>query len=155
MAAASQLVSFLAFVAALLLIVLVTWAPFLISERIRVLFDSWPTASLALNYPLVGAGVVCVQVLAYLAGAAALGGVSSSTGPVPFFGFFFGVNLAVPLLGWLVAAFALTRYGAWDPTAGGFDGRAVLALGALWYAVVVSAAEAVLVFVLTFLFLPL
>lgn len=155
MAAASSFASLIAFAALLAAVVLPAWAPFLLADRVRTLFGSWPTGSLVANYLLVGAGVVVAQLLAYALVVAALGGVSSSDGPERFFGALFLAHLLVPAAGWLVAGVALPRRGSWDPTGGGVDGRLVLALGGLWYAFVTSVVVAALVFVLTFLFLPL
>lgn len=134
--------------------VLPTWAPFLHAERVRALFGCWPTRSVAVNYLFAGTGVVCAQSVAYVLLGTALGGVSSSDGPGPFFGVLFAANLLVPAIGWLVAAVFLPRRRVWDPTGGGLDGRLVLAAGAIWYAVLASVVVVLAVFVLTFAFMP-
>lgn len=139
-----------------LVVVLFAWSPLLAVERLRALF-AWPTEWLALNYLLLGGGVVLVQCLSYLAVVVAVAGTGSVTGGEAA-GIVGGValaNLLVPGVGAVGALSILPTRGVWSPDGGGLDGRIALGLGVLWYAVVTTVAVVVAGLALMFANLPM
>jgi hypothetical protein len=128
------------------LIVAPAWAPLLSADRVRALFEG-PSRSLAVNYAVASFLLVLAHVLVFLGGLVVCGRLDG----LAVVRWTVGVAVAVPLLAGAVAAVGLPRLGRWDPTAGGVDGRVMLGLGALWYAMVAGGAVSVL-FVLVFAF---
>lgn len=127
-------------------VVAVCWSPLLLSERVRALFGRWPTSRLAINYPLLVAGVVVVHVAVFFAGA-----VPQPSGSLFVLQWAFGSTLLVPLVGWLGVVVGLPRAteadlpeGVWLP----------LVAGAIWYMVVASVVFALLALILFALFFP-
>jgi hypothetical protein len=127
-------------------VVAVGWAPMLASERLRGLCGRWPTDRVLVNYPLYVTLVVGVHVVLFLA----VGVTFPSGSPLlPAWAFVSAALVAVG--GWLLVAVVLPA----TPGTGLPDGaRGLLAVGALWYAVLVSVVFALLALVLFVLFFP-
>ena len=130
----------------LFVVVAVGWSPVLISERVRSLFEGWPTRHLALNYPVVVALVVVAHVVLLFVGA-----IPAPSGSLFVLQWGFATTLLVPLAGWVLVVVGLPRIadvdlpdGVWLP----------LGVGAVWYAIVVAFAFAVLAFLLFVFFFP-
>lgn len=122
------------------------WAPMLLSERLRDVCGRWPTGRVVLNYPLFVTAVVGAHVVTFLAV-----GVGFPAGSPLLPAWAFGSTLLVALVGWLLVAVVLpaTRDVVLP------DGsRLLLAVGAVWYGVIVSVVFAVLALVLFALFFP-
>lgn len=130
----------------LLAVVGVGWAPMLLSTRLRDLCSSWPTDRLAVNYPALVTVVVGVHVALFLAV-----GVRFPAGSPKLPAWAFGSTLLVAAVGWLVVAALLPATRDVQLPDGG---RLLLAVGAAWYAVLVSAVFAVLALLLFALFFP-
>lgn len=124
----------------------VCWSPVLYSKRVRSLFEGWPTSHLALNYPLVAAGVVVVHVAVFFAGA-----IPQAPGSLFVLQWAFASTVLVPLVGWLGVVFGLPRVRDTDLPA---DVSLPLAVGAVWYVVVVGVVFAVLALLLFVFFFP-
>ena len=120
-------------------VVLFVWSPLLVVERLRALFV-WPTRWMALNYALVGAGVLLVQCLSYFAVFLLAAGTGMVTGgdAAAIVGGVVIVNLAVPSTGAIAALRTLPARGIWSPAGDGLSGRIALGVGVLWYAIVTT-----------------
>lgn len=121
-------------------VVLFVWSPLLVVERLRALFV-WPTRWMALNYALLGAGVLLVQCLSYFAVFLLAAGIGMVTGgdAAAIVGGIVIVNLAVPSAGAVAALRTLPARGIWSPDGDGLSGRIALGVGVIWYAVVTTA----------------
>lgn len=128
------------------IVVTVGWAPMLLSERLRSLCRRWPTGRIVLNYPLFVTVVVSTHVVVFLAV-----GIQFPAGSPLLPAWAFGSTLLVVVIGWLVVAVGLpaTRDMALPE-----KGRLLLAVGAVWYGVLVSVVFAVLALVLFALYFP-
>ncbi len=136
-------------------VVLLAVAPLLAAERFRALL-SWPTGRLALDYPLVGIGVLAVQVAAYFAVILLVnesGAIDGGEAGLILVGIA-ASNVLVPAAGAAGAVGVLPRRGTWTPHGGGLDGRIVLAGGVLWYALVATVTVYLVALVFMFLNLP-
>lgn len=127
-------------------VVVVGWAPMLFSDRIRTLCSRWPTGRLAVDYPLLVGVVVAGHVAAFLAV-----GIQIPAGSPMLPAWAFASALLVPAVAWVIVAVGLPAThdvdlpdGVWLP----------LAVGAVWYAVVVGVAFAVIALVMFALFFP-
>lgn len=127
-------------------VVAVGWVPMLVSESLRDLCGRWPTGRVVLNYPLLVGVVVIIHVVIFLAG-----GVQVPAGSPLLPAWAFGSTLLVVVVAWLTVAVVLpvTRGMSLPP-----NGRLLLAVGAVWYAVLVSIVFVVLALVLFALFFP-
>lgn len=128
------------------IVVLVCWAPVLLSDRVRSLFERWPTGRLAVDYPLLVAAVVAAHAVLVIAV-----GVTFPAGSPWLPAWVIGSSLPVALLGWLTVVVVLPRTadidvpdGVWLP----------LGIGAVWYVVVVGIVFLLIVVVLFALALP-
>ncbi|MCY4731820.1 hypothetical protein KY092_14770 [Natronomonas gomsonensis] len=120
-------------------VVLFVWSPLLVVERLRALFV-WPTRWMALNYALLGVGILLVQCLSYLAVFLLAAGIGMVTGGdvAAIVGGVIIVNLAVPSAGAIAALRTLPARGIWSPAGDGLSGRIALGVGVLWYAIVTT-----------------
>jgi hypothetical protein len=127
-------------------VVLVGWAPLLLSERLRDLCSRWPTGRVVLNYPFLVAVVVCTHTAGFLAV-----GVWLPAGSPTLPAWAFGSTLLVAVGGWLAVAVVLPAVRDVRLPDGS---RLLLAGGAAWYGVLVAVAFAVLALALFALFFP-
>jgi len=135
--------------------VLLAWAPLLAIERLRALFV-WPTRWVAVNYLVVGAGLIVVQCLFALAVVVLVAGTGQVTGgdASRIVGGVVTGNVLVPGVGALTALSALPARGYWSPDSDGLDGRVALCLGVVWYALVASVAFVLIAVGIMFANLP-
>jgi len=122
------------------------WAPMLLSERLRGLCARWPTERVVLNYLLFVTVVVVTHGVLFLAV-----GVQFPAGSPLLVAWAFGSPLLVVVAGWLVVAVVLP--GVRDITFSAYS-RLLLAVGAVWYGVLVSVVFAVLAVLLFARFFP-
>lgn len=127
-------------------VVAVGWAPMLLSTRLRDLCGRWPTERVALNYPLLITSVVGIHVVIFLAV-----GVQLPAGSPLLPAWAFGSTLLVVVVSWLVLAVILPATRDINLPA---NSRLPLAVGAIWYGVLVSIVFAVLALVLFAMFFP-
>ncbi|WP_225332815.1 hypothetical protein [Halomicrobium urmianum] len=149
----SQLAPFVLLFAA---VVLLAMAPLLAAERFRALL-SWPTDRLTLNYPLVGVGLIAVQIAAYLVVIVLVnesGAIDGGEAGLILVGIALS-NVLVPAAGAAGAVGVLPRRGTWTPHGDGLDGRIVLAAGVLWYALVATVTVFLVALAFMFANLPL
>ena len=138
--------SLLALYAGFWFVMAVAWSPFLAARSVRRLFEGWPTDRLAVNYALGMGAFSFVHVVAILASLFALtldGGVNLMV----VFKLAAGVTGGLVVLTWVATSVGLPRLGRWMPTGDGFDGRLVLAGGAVWYLFCTVVVTALLNFV--------
>lgn len=127
-------------------VVAVGWTPMLLSERLRSLFDRWPTGRVILNYPLFVTAVVVTHVVLFLAV-----GIQFRAGSPLLLAWAFGSTLLVAGVSWVIVAVVLpATHDIILPS----NGRLLLAAGAGWYAVLVSVVFAVLAVLVFALFFP-
>lgn len=121
------------------LMVCVLWSPFLLSGRVRGCFAIGPTRWWQVNY------VLAFVSLASLHATLAVAGLLFAGSPTGIFEALVGPALLVPAAGWTVAAFLL-REREGRPDSPAFDGTTLglLALGALWYAVLTGVPSFVI-----------
>lgn len=125
-------------------VVAVGWTPMLLSERLRGLCARGPAGRVALNYSLFVTIVVVTQVVLFLA----VGVQFPAGSPLPL-AWPFGSTILVAVAGWLIVAVILpVTYNINLPS----NSRLLLAVGAVWYGVLVSIAYAVLSFLFLMLF---
>ncbi len=136
-------------------LVLLGWAPLLSVGRLRALFV-WPTRWLAVNYLLIGSGVLVAQCLVYFAVILLVAGTGQVTGgdATRIVGGVLAGNLAVPGIGAVAVLQLLPTRGIWSPTSDGLDGRYALGLGVVWYAILASVAFVVIALGIMFANLP-
>jgi len=136
-------------------VVLLFWSPLPTVTRLRELFR-WPTDWLAVNYPLVGGGLLAVQVLSYLAVMLLAAGTGSVTGSdaVAIVGGVLAVNLLLPGTVALAALRVLPARGYWTPTGDGLSGHVAPGVGVVWYAIITSVAFVIVGLALVFANLP-
>ncbi len=127
-------------------VVAVGWAPMLVSERLRDLCGRWPTGRVALNYPLFVTLVVGTHVVMFLAV-----GIQFPAGSPLLPAWAFGSTFLVVVVSWLLVAVVLPATRDMSLPS---NGRLVLAVGAIWYGVLVSIVFAVLALVLFALYFP-
>lgn len=112
------------------LVLALLWTPLLISERVRPLFQFGPTQWQSVNYAL---GFVALSGLhAGLLGAwiESGSGISSALTAV------ISLGLIVPSMAVVTVIWVLPELGYdWDPNGYDLHTKAVLAIGAFWYAV--------------------
>lgn len=127
-------------------VVVIGWTPMLLSERLRSLFERWPTGRIVLNYPLFVTAVVVLHVVIFLAV-----GIQFRAGSPLLLAWAFGSTVLVAVVSWVIVAIILpaTHDISLPP-----NGRLLLAAGAVWYSVLVSVVFAVLAVVLFALFFP-
>lgn len=120
-------------------VVLFVWSPLLVVERLRALFV-WPTRWMALNYALLGVGILLVQCLSYFAVFLLAAGTGMVTGGdvAAIVGGVVIANLAVPSAGAIAALRTLPARGIWSPAGDGLSGRIALGVGVIWYAIVTT-----------------
>jgi hypothetical protein len=118
----------------------------LLSERLRGLCARWPTERVVLNYLLFVTVVVVTHGVLFLAV-----GVQFPAGSPLLVAWAFGSPLLVVVAGWLVVAVVLP--GVRDITFSAYS-RLLLAVGAVWYGVLVSVVFAVLAVLLFARFFP-
>jgi hypothetical protein len=117
----------------------VFWSPFMLSARVRALFDQGLTGNVGLNYAFSFA------VLSALHAFTLTTLLVLYASPQTTLNFAFYTGLGFPLLGWLIASFALPEYGYdWIPEESPVLTRTLLGLGVLWYAVLTIAPVFVL-----------
>jgi len=122
------------------------WTPMLLSKSLRDLCSRWPTGRVVLNYPLFVTAVVVTHVVMFLA----VGTQFPAGSPLlPLWAF--GSTLLVAVASWILVAVVLPETHDISLPA---KGRLLLAVGAIWYAVLVSVAFAVLALLLFVLFFP-
>lgn len=128
------------------------WTPFLAARSVRRLAGRGPTARMPVNYTLGMGAVTLVHAAAVLAGLYALsrgGGVNL----LAFFEVTAGITVGFAAVAWIVLGVGLPRSELWEPAGDGYDGRLVLAAGAVWYslcAVFVAGLLSFVGFVLAF-----
>ena len=127
-------------------VVTIGWVPMLLSERLRDLCGRWPTERVVLNYPLFVTVVVGTHVLIFLAVGIR---VPARSPLLPAWAF--GSTFLVVVVSWLTVAVVLP---ATRDTNLPSDSRLLLAVGAVWYGVLVSVVFAVLALLLFALFFP-
>ncbi len=127
-------------------VVAVGWAPMLASESLRDLCGRWPTGRVVLNYPLLVGVVVIIHVVIFLAV-----GIQFPAGSPLLPAWAFGSTLLVVVVGWLIVAVVLPATREMSLPS---NGRLLLAVGAVWYGVLVSIVFVVLALVLFALFFP-
>ena len=127
-------------------VVAIGWAPLLLSARLRDLCGRWPTGRVVLNYPLFVTVIVVTHVITFLAV-----GIQLPAGSPLLPAWAFGSTFLVTVVSWLTVAVVLpaTR-GMSLPS----NNRLLLAVGAVWYGVLVSIVFAVLALLLFALFFP-
>lgn len=138
------------------LLLLLTWSPLLAFERIRALF-AWPTRWFAVNYVVVGTGVVLAQCVIYLAIAVATAGAGTVTGgdAAAIVGGVALSNVFVPGACSIGAVRLLPQRDVWSPDGGGLSGRIALGIGVVWYAIVATATVVIGGLVLMFAHMPM
>jgi len=105
-------------------------SPMLVSSNCRRLFDSGPFDYIVFNY-VGGMGVFTfIHVALIFAGA-----LVNYVVRVQISWWFLGVTLVLAGGGWIIGSVVVPRYGWWQPTESGLDGRIVLAVTAIWYVV--------------------
>lgn len=127
-------------------VVAVGWAPLLVSERLRDLCGRWPTRRPVLNYPLFVTVVVGTHVVIFLAI-----GIQFPAGSPLLPAWAFGSTLLVVAGGWLILTIVLPAIRDMHLPD---NSRVLLAVGAVWYGVLVSFVFAVLALLLFALFFP-
>lgn len=116
-------------------------SPILVSSSCRRLFDSGPFDHLAFNY-VGGMGVFTfIHVVLIFAGA-----LVNYVVQVQISWWFLGVTLVLAGGGWIIGSVVVPRYGWWQPTESGLDGRIVLAVMAIWYVFCTLILAALFVF---------
>ena len=127
-------------------VVTVGWVPMLLSERLRDLCGRWPTGRVVLNYPLFVTVVVGTHVLIFLAVSIR---VPAGSPLLPAWAF--GSTFLVAVVSWLIVAVVLPATRDMSLPS---NSRLLLAVGAVWYGVLVSIVFAVLALLLFALFFP-
>lgn len=127
-------------------VVTVGWAPMLLSERLRELSGRWPTRQVILNYPLFVTFVVATHVAIFLTV-----GIQLPAGSPLLPAWAFGSIVLVVVVSWLILAVVLPATSDMSLPS---NGRVLLAVGAIWYGVLVSIVFAVLALLLFALFFP-
>lgn len=127
-------------------VVTVGWAPMLLSERLRELSGRWPTRQVILNYPLFVTFVVATHVAIFLTV-----GIQLPAGSPLLPAWAFGSTVLVVVVSWLILAVVLPATSDMSLPS---NGRVLLAVGAIWYGVLVSIVFAVLALLLFALFFP-
>lgn len=126
------------------IVVSVGWAPMLLSERLRSFFTRWPTGRVVLNYPLFVTVIVVTHIVIFL-----IVGIQFPAGSPLLLVWAFGSTLLVAIVSWVIVAVVLpTTHDISLPP----NSRLLLAIGAVWYGVLVSVVFAVLAVVLFALF---
>jgi hypothetical protein len=122
-------------------VVLFGWAPLLAVDRLRALF-CWPTRWLAVNYLVVGAAVVVLQVASYVLVVLLGAGMGPVTGgeAAAVVGGVLLANVALPAVAAFLALRVLPPRGVWTPEGDGLSGRVALGIGVLWYAILTSGS---------------
>lgn len=141
-----------ALVGALWIVVGLAWTPILAARNVRRLFEGWPTGSVPGNYALGMAAFTFVHFLALAVSLTVAGGQFSLT-LMEWLELALGVSAGLVGIAWVGMSFGLPWLGRWRPTGNGYDGRLVLAVGAVWYLVcsgAVVTAISMLAFVLWF-----
>lgn len=124
--------------------------PVLAAGSVRAALDEWPTDRYAVNYGIVMAAVVLGHATVFLGGVVLRGGIGGGS----LVRWTFLVAIGYPILVWAVLAVVLPATGRWDPAGDGLDGRIVLALAAIWYAIVLAVAAGITFFLLFVLYFP-
>jgi len=127
-------------------VVTVGWIPMLLSERLRDLCGRWPTGRVVLNYPLFVTVVVGTHVLIFLAV-----GIRFPAGSPLLPAWAFGSTFLVTVVSWLIVAVVLPATRDMSLPS---NNRLLLAVGAVWYGVLVSVVFAVLALLIFALFFP-
>jgi hypothetical protein len=145
----------LSVVAGFAAVVLFAWSPLLVVERLRALFV-WPTRWLALNYLIVGTGVIVLQCLSYLAVFLLAAGTGTVTGSeaAAIVGGVVIVDFAIPGVGAIVALRTFPARGIWSPDGDGLSGRIALGVGVVWYGIVTTVVFLFVGLVVLFANLP-
>jgi|GEM_PF-5167700 len=126
-------------------------APLLAFAAVRRLLRRGPIGRPSGDFFLGTAALTLLQVAALVGTVVAAGGVSTAeSGPVAFL-VLLAPLFGVVLLGAVFLGAVLPVQGGWDPSAGGVDGRLVLAGGVVWYALAAGVATVTVAF-LVFLF---
>lgn len=151
-----MVVTELSAVAGFILVVLFAWSPLLAIERVRALF-TWPTQWLAVNYAVLGGGIILIQCLSYLLVILLVAGTGSVDGgeAAGIVGGIGVANLLVPGGLAVGAVYLLPTHGIWSPNAKGLDGRIALGLGVVWYAIVTTVTVVIAGLALMFANLPM
>lgn len=130
--------------------------PVLVSARIRKPLGGWPTRWLAVNYAMAVGAVVFGHAGVFLAGVIGSGGLEGAA----VVRWTLLVAAGYPLALWVLASILGSATGHWSPSGNGtdrderIDGRFVLGLASVWYAVVVTAAAAFVFFLLFVFYFP-
>lgn len=107
-------------------------APVLATQSVRRLFYRWPTTRLTVNYVMGMTAFTVVHLAVLFVGLM----ITTRTGSINLMEFFkitIGLTVGVLVVGWVGISVGLPRWGRWEPTGEGFDGRLVLVVGAFWY----------------------
>ncbi|MFA9517772.1 hypothetical protein ACERIT_11230 [Halopenitus sp. H-Gu1] len=124
--------------------------PVLASGSLRAAIGKWPTDRYAMNYGILLAVVVVGHAVVFLGGVVLRGGIGGRS----LVRWTLLVAVGYPIVVWAVLAVVLPATDRWDPSAGGLDGRIVLGLAAIWYAIVLAIAAAATFFLLFVLYFP-
>ncbi|MFC6614013.1 hypothetical protein ACFQAS_03415 [Halopenitus salinus] len=124
--------------------------PVLAAASVRDAIGEWPTDRYVLNYVILMAAVVVGQTAVFLGAVVVRGGIGGRS----LFRWTFLVAVGYPAVVWVILAVVLPAIGRFDPSSDGLDGRIVLALAAIWYAVVVAVAAAITFFLLFVFYFP-
>lgn len=151
-----MILSELAVVAAFVVLVLLFWSPLLAIKNIRELFH-WPTSWPLVNYPLIGAGIIVIQAVSYLAIMLLIAGTGTVTGSdaVGIVGGVLAANLLLPGAIALASLRILPARGYWTPNGDGMSGRIALGIGVIWYAIITSVLFVFIGLVLMFAYMPM
>lgn len=137
-------------VAVLWVIVAAAWAPLLRFDRIRGPLDGWPSARLAVNYLGLTGIVVVGQAAVFLSRVV----VAGTLGGVELVRWTLTVAVGYPVALWLLVVAVTVTTGQWDSAGERRRHWLAFAIGAIWYAIVVAVAAAVVFFGLFVLFFP-
>lgn len=127
--------------------------PVLLSARVREPIENWPTERLGVNYALAVGAVVLGQAVIFLGRTVVTGRIDGTE----VLEWTFLVAVGYPFAVWALVSTVAPATGRWSPSTtsdGGIDGRIVLALAAVWYAVVVAVTAAIVFFLLFVLYFP-
>lgn len=137
-------------VCGLWVLVAVACSPLAASSRLRGPLERWPTDRLTVNYLVVSGAVVAGHAAVFLAGVVSTGGI----GGIALVHWTIAVGGGYPAGLWLLVGVVASATGRWTPLRESLDRWLLVGLAAVWYAVVVLVAAAVVFFVLFVLYFP-
>lgn len=132
------------------IVVAVACVPLLGVGAVRKLLDCWPTDRPKLNYLVLSGGVVLGHAAVFFAGVVVTGGFSGTA----LVQWTFLVAGGYPVALWVLGGGIAVGTGHWTSLRAEFDQWLALGGVALWYAVVIAVAAAIVFIILFGLYFP-